>query len=139
MSLNFHKIDTNSQKFYPENLVFQDKGFYLKFFYHKSLEPYGMAQRISYFGITDSCLDSNCLYCEKNWTDTPNIIAGQKVGRLKYFSVSFLKFDTVQLRCNFTLASEHFIHTLEQFTRARIELFVACALFPTRNSRKVIR
>ena len=41
VSLNFHEIDTNSQKFYPENLFFQDKGFYTKFFYHKNLEPYG--------------------------------------------------------------------------------------------------
>ena len=40
VSLNFHEIDTNSRKFYPENLVFQDNGFYTKFFYHKNLEPY---------------------------------------------------------------------------------------------------
>ena len=59
VSLNFHEIDTNSQKFYPENLIFQGKGLYLKFFYHKNLEPYVMAQRISFFGIMDFCLDSN--------------------------------------------------------------------------------
>ena len=37
-----HKIDTNSQKFYPENLVVQDSGFYTKIFYHENLEPYGI-------------------------------------------------------------------------------------------------
>ena len=46
---------------------------------------------------------------------------------------------TVQLRCNFTLAHEQFIHTLEPFTRARIELLVASVLLPMRNSRKIIR
>ena len=31
MSSEFHKIDTNSQKFYAENLVFKIKGFIWKF------------------------------------------------------------------------------------------------------------
>ena len=44
----------------------------------------------------------------------------------------------VQLRCNFTLACEQFTHTLEQFTHTRIELLMACALLPTRNSHKTI-
>ena len=30
--LNFHKIDTNLQKVYPENLVFSDIGFHMKIF-----------------------------------------------------------------------------------------------------------
>ena len=29
--LNFHEINTTARKFYPENLVFQDKGFIQKF------------------------------------------------------------------------------------------------------------
>ena len=40
--LNFHKIDTNSQKFYPENLVFLGLKVYTKIFYYKNLEPYGI-------------------------------------------------------------------------------------------------
>ena len=46
---------------------------------------------------------------------------------------------TVQLRCNFTLAHKQFTHTLEQFTRACIELLVVSVLLPTRNSCKIIR
>ena len=42
MSLNFHEFNTNSQKFYPENLDFQDKGFYMKIFYDRNLEPFGI-------------------------------------------------------------------------------------------------
>ena len=38
--LNFHEIDNNSQKFYPENLTFYNKGFYKKIFYYENLEPY---------------------------------------------------------------------------------------------------
>ena len=34
---------------------------------------------------------------------------------------------------------EQFTRTLEQFTRARIELLVASVLLPARNSRKIIR
>ena len=40
VSLNFHRTDTNSWNFYPENLVFKDNKIYTKFFYHKNLEPY---------------------------------------------------------------------------------------------------
>ena len=38
--LNFHEIDTNSQSL-SQNLVFEDKGFYVKFLYYENLEPYG--------------------------------------------------------------------------------------------------
>ena len=47
--------------------------------------------------------------------------------------------ETVQLRCNFTLTRKQFICTLKQFTQACIELLVACALLPARNSCKIIR
>ena len=40
--LNFHKIDTISQKNYPKNLVFYDKGFYMKVLYYENLEPYSI-------------------------------------------------------------------------------------------------
>ena len=69
-------------------------------------------------------------------------------GAFGYRSVSHLEsihnsfivpLSTVQLRSNFTLTREQFTHTLEPFTRARIELFVASVLLPTRNSRKIIR
>ena len=39
--LNFHEINTNSWKFYPENLLFQVKWFYTKIFSYENLEPYG--------------------------------------------------------------------------------------------------
>ena len=39
--LNFHEINTNSWKFYPENLLFQVKWFYIKTFSYENLEPYG--------------------------------------------------------------------------------------------------
>ena len=38
--LNFHEIDTNSQSL-SQNLVFEDKGFYVKFLYYENLELYG--------------------------------------------------------------------------------------------------
>ena len=45
----------------------------------------------------------------------------------------------VQLRCNFSLAHKQFTHTFEQFTCTCMELLMACALLPTRNSQKIIR
>ena len=46
---------------------------------------------------------------------------------------------TVQLRCNFTLAREPFTCTFVQFTCICTELFMVCALLPTRNLCKIIR
>ena len=40
--LNFHKINANSRKFYPEK-IFKIKGFIrIKSFYNENSEPYGM-------------------------------------------------------------------------------------------------
>ena len=55
-----------------------------------------------------------------------------------YFNIQYNQ-PTVQLRCNFILTHEQFTRTLKQFTRARIELLVVCALLPARNSCKIIR
>ena len=47
------------------------------------------------------------------------------------YIITFVCVYTVQLRCNFTLACEQFICTC-------MELLMACALLPLRNSHKII-
>ena len=46
---------------------------------------------------TDSCLDSDHFYCEKNWMNmcsaSGSYMTGQQFGRQKFRSVRFLKFN----------------------------------------------
>ena len=46
---------------------------------------------------------------------------------------------TVHHRCNFTLIHEQLTCTFKQFTHTCMELLMACALLPKRNSHKMIR
>ena len=101
---------------------------FVELYYYFFKELYNVIIRLIYVQVTDEKVNrgTNCglklpLHVPTVWTCTLYF----QTERANKLLIEKSYWCTVQLRCNFMLACKQFIHTLEQFTQARIELLMA--------------